>query len=108
MSQYGSMVGRLQQDLPELLVLRFAAEIVAEVATTNVIERCFCGIRRRTRPMVCFVNVASVESFAPFSAFQFVMEKPHLQTFYTRRLTSPGPYGTRNMITGWFKIGGLL
>ena len=28
---------------------------------TNVIERCFVEARRRTRPMVCFVNVASVD-----------------------------------------------
>jgi transposase-like protein len=26
-----------------------------------VIERCFVEVRRRTRPMVCFVNVASVD-----------------------------------------------
>jgi len=29
--------------------------------TTNVIERCFVEVRRRTRPMVCFVNVESVD-----------------------------------------------
>jgi transposase-like protein len=27
----------------------------------NVIERCFVEVRRRTRPMVCFVNVHSVD-----------------------------------------------
>jgi len=29
--------------------------------TTNIIERCFVEVRRRTRPMVCFVNVQSVD-----------------------------------------------
>ena len=29
--------------------------------TTNIIERCFVEVRRRTRPMVCFVNVKSVD-----------------------------------------------
>jgi transposase-like protein len=28
---------------------------------TNVIERVFVGVRRWTRPMVCFVNVARVD-----------------------------------------------
>jgi transposase-like protein len=29
--------------------------------TTNVMERCFVEVRRRTRPMVVFTNVASVD-----------------------------------------------
>jgi transposase-like protein len=33
----------------------------AKLRTTNVIERCFVEVRRRTRPMVCFVNVESVD-----------------------------------------------
>ena len=32
-----------------------------KLRTTNVIERCFVEVRRQTRPMVCFVNVESVE-----------------------------------------------
>ena len=31
-----------------------------KLRTTNVIERLFVEVRRRTRPMVCFVNVKSV------------------------------------------------
>jgi len=32
-----------------------------KLRTTKVIERCFVEVRRRTRPMVCFVNEPSVE-----------------------------------------------
>jgi tRNA 2-thiouridine synthesizing protein E len=32
-----------------------------QLRTTNVIERCFVEVRRRTRPMVCSVNVESVD-----------------------------------------------
>ncbi|HTT20270.1 MAG TPA: transposase [Candidatus Sulfotelmatobacter sp.] len=32
-----------------------------KLRTTNAIECCFVEVRRRTRPMVLFVNVASVE-----------------------------------------------
>jgi transposase-like protein len=32
-----------------------------ELRTTNIIEHCFVEVRRRTRPMVCFVNVPSVD-----------------------------------------------
>jgi len=40
-------------------------------ATTNVIERCFVEVRRRTRPMVVFTNVESVDRiiYAIFSRF---------------------------------------
>ena len=36
-----------------------------------VIERCFVEVRRRTRPMVCFVNVQSVKriTFSIFNRF---------------------------------------
>jgi transposase-like protein len=34
-----------------------------------VIERCFVEVRRRTRPMVCFVNVESVDRII-YSIFQ--------------------------------------
>ena len=41
------------------------------IRTTNAIERCFVEVRRRTRPMVLFVNVASVERiiYAIFQRF---------------------------------------
>lgn len=59
---YPRMVRRLGQDLPELLVFyRFPRHLWRKLRTTNVIERCFVEVRRRTRPMVCFVNVDSVD-----------------------------------------------
>jgi hypothetical protein len=44
-----------------LSVFAFPAHRHKKVRTTNVIERCFVEVRRRTRPMVCFVNLASVD-----------------------------------------------
>jgi transposase-like protein len=56
------MVRRLQQDLPELLAFfALPQHLWRKLRTTNVIERCFVEVRRRTRPMVCFVNVESVD-----------------------------------------------
>ena len=59
---YPAMVKRLEDDLPELLAFfDFPRHLWKKLRTTNVIERCFVEVRRRTRPMVCFVNVASVD-----------------------------------------------
>ena len=59
---YGPMVRQLERDLPELLsVFALPAPLRKKLRTTNVIERCFVEVRRRTRPMVCFVNVESVD-----------------------------------------------
>jgi len=67
---YASMVRRLAQDLPELLsFFAFAPHLRRKLRTTNVIERCFVEVRRRTRPMVCFVNVESVDRII-YSIFQ--------------------------------------
>lgn len=61
-SSYPVVVKRLEQDLPELLAFfSLPAHLWRKLRTTNVIERCFVEVRRRTRPMVCFVNEASVE-----------------------------------------------
>jgi transposase-like protein len=69
-SPYASMVRQLERDLPELLsVFAFPAHLRKKLRTTNVIERCFVEVRRRTRPMVCFVNVASVDRIL-YSIFQ--------------------------------------
>jgi putative transposase len=68
--EYGSMVRRLERDLPELLsFFTLPRPLWKKVRTTNVIERCFVEVRRRTRPMVCFVNVASVDRII-YSIFQ--------------------------------------
>jgi putative transposase len=68
--EYGPMVRRLERDLPELLsFFALPRHLWKKVRTTNVIERCFVEVRRRTRPMVCFVNVASVDRII-YSIFQ--------------------------------------
>jgi len=68
--EYGPMVRRLERDLPELLsFFTLPRHLWKKVRTTNVIERCFVEVRRRTRPMVCFVNVQSVDRII-YSIFQ--------------------------------------
>jgi putative transposase len=73
--EYGPMVRRLERDLPELLsFFSFPRQLWKKLRTTNVIERCFVEVRRRTRPMVCFVNVNSVDRII-YSIFQrFTLE----------------------------------
>src|SRR5881397_2913928 len=67
---YGPMVRRLERDLPELLsFFSFPRHLWKKLRTTNIIERCFVEVRRRTRPMVCFVNVKSVDRII-YSIFQ--------------------------------------
>ena len=61
-SEYPSMVRQLERDLPELLsFFSLPKHLWRKLRTTNIIERCFVEVRRRTRPMVCFVNVESVD-----------------------------------------------
>jgi len=68
--EYAAMVRRLEQDLPELLsFFAFPRHLWRKLRTTNLIERCFVEVRRRTRPMVCFVNVESVDRII-YSIFQ--------------------------------------
>jgi putative transposase len=68
--EYSSVVRRLERDLPELLsFFAFPRHLWRKLRTTNVIERCFVEVRRRTRPMVCFVNVESVDRII-YSIFQ--------------------------------------
>ena len=72
---YPGLVRRLEQDLPELLAFfRFPRHLWRKLRTTNVIERCFVEVRRRTRPMVCFVNVESVDRII-FAVFNGLNEK---------------------------------
>lgn len=48
---YPTLVRQLERDLPELLVFfRFPRHLWRKLRTTNVIERCFLEVRRRTRP----------------------------------------------------------
>jgi len=61
-SAYPTVADRLGNDLPELLsFFTLPRHLWRKLRTTNVIERCFVEVRRRTRPMVCFVNVQSVD-----------------------------------------------
>jgi len=67
---YGPTMRRLERDLPELLSLySFPQHLWKKLRTTNIIERCFVEVRRRTRPMVCFVNVESLDRII-YSIFQ--------------------------------------
>src|SRR2546428_699271 len=81
---YPGMVRRLQQDLPELLsFFAFPRHLWRKLRTTNVIERCFVEVRRRTRPMVCFVNVESVDriSYSIFQRFNLEWKTRTLSVF---------------------------
>jgi putative transposase len=72
---YPAMVKRLERDLPELLsFFSFPRSLWRSLRTTNVIERCFVEVRRRTRPMVCFVNVGSVDRII-YAIFNGINEK---------------------------------
>jgi putative transposase len=69
-NEYPSVVRQLERDLPDLLAFfRFPKHLWRKLRTTNIIERCFVEVRRRTRPMVCFVNVQSVDRII-YSIFQ--------------------------------------
>ncbi len=66
---YPAIVRQLEKDLPELLsFFPFPRHRWRKLRTTNVIERCFVEVRRRTRPLVCFANVHSVDRIV-FSIF---------------------------------------
>ena len=52
----------MEKELPERLsFFSFPRHLWRKLRTTNVIERLFVEVRRHTRPMVCFVNVKSVD-----------------------------------------------
>jgi putative transposase len=81
---YPQLVKRLLRDLPELLAFFQCPRLLwRKLRTTNVIERCFVEVRRRTRPMVCFVNVQSVERiiFSIFNRFNLVWRQRTLRQF---------------------------
>jgi len=84
---YASMVKQLEKDLPELLTFcDFPKHLWKKLRTTNVIERCFVEVRRRTRPMVCFVNVASVDRII-YAIFNGLNEKPEWKNRTLRLFT---------------------
>jgi putative transposase len=78
------LVARLCQDLPELLAFfQCPRALWRTLRTTNVIERGCVEVRRRTRPMVCFVNVQSVERiiFSIFNRFHLEWRQRTLRQF---------------------------
>src|SRR5579863_6307026 len=83
-SAYPAMVKKLGEDLPELLAFyRFPRQLWKPLRTTNSIERRFVEVRRRTRPMVCFVNVESVDRiiFSIFNRFNAEWKNRTLRLF---------------------------
>jgi len=57
-----SAVECLERDLESLLIFyEHPKPLWKKLRTTNIIERVFREVRRRTRPMSCFTNTASVE-----------------------------------------------
>ena len=59
---YPNAVSCIGKDLDELLsFLDMPVSHRVKVRTTNVIERAFREVRRRTRPMNCFTNSRSVD-----------------------------------------------
>ena len=83
-SRYPAMIRQLERDLPDLLhFFAFPRHLWRKLRTTNVIERCFVEVRRRTRPMVVFTNVASVERiiYAIFSRFNEDWKNHTLELF---------------------------
>lgn len=77
-------VGRVERDLPELLhFFVFPQHLWRKLRTTNVIERRFVEVRRRTRPMVVFTNVESVDRivYAIFSRFNEDWKNHTLELF---------------------------
>jgi putative transposase len=81
---YPALVKRLARDLPELLTFfDFPQPLWRKLRTTNAIERCFVEVRRRTRPMVLFTNVQSVERiiYAIFSRFNQLWQNHTLRLF---------------------------
>lgn len=65
----------LDEDIEELLNFYQCPEgLWRKLRTTNIIERCFREVRRRTRPMSCFQNRASVERII-FAIFHRLNQK---------------------------------
>lgn len=61
-NQYPKAVRCLEKDLESLLTcFDFPKELRKHIRTTNMIERSFREVRRRTRPIGCFNNVDSCE-----------------------------------------------
>lgn len=80
----------LEQDIDELLAFltipikeQFRAFIRRQIRTTNIIERSFREVRRRTRPMGCFTNYDSVSRiiYAIFNRLNSKWQEKPLKQF---------------------------
>ena len=83
-TEYPTMVKQLEKDLPDLLAFfSLPKHLWKQLRTTNIIERCFVEVRRRTRPMVCFVNVKSVDRiiYSIFHRFNLQWKTRTLEVF---------------------------
>jgi len=77
-------VACLRADLEELLTfLDFPEAQRVKLRTTNVIERCFREVRRRTRPIGCFTNAASCDRiiYAVFHRLNTLWQEKPLKEF---------------------------
>lgn len=84
---YPRVVKSLEKDLPDLLSFyAFPRHLWKKLRTTNMIERCFVEVRRRTRPMVVFTNVQSVDRiiYAIFHRFNEDWRNRTLELFTQR------------------------
>ncbi len=80
---YPRLADSLGNDLPEILsFFSFPRHLSKKLRTTNVMERCFVEVRR-TRPMVCFVNVQSVDRiiYSIFHRFRLDWKSRTLKLF---------------------------
>ena len=74
----------VREDLDELLTfLKFPEPQRVMLRTTNVIERCFREVRRRTRPIGCFTNAASCDriTYAVFHRLNTQWQERSLKAF---------------------------
>ena len=84
---YPPLVRSLEKDLPDLLnFYAFPKHLWKKLRTTNILERCFVEVRRRTRPMVVFTNVQSVDRiiYAIFHRFNEDWRNRTLELFTQR------------------------
>jgi transposase-like protein len=78
------VVKSLEKGLPERpSFFNFPKHLWKKLRTTNAIERCFVEVRRRTRPMVVFTNVQSVDRiiYAIFNRFNEDWRNHTLEVF---------------------------
>jgi len=88
----------IERDIDELLAFltipikeQYRAFIRRQIRTTNIIERSFREVRRRTRPMGCFTNYDSVSRiiYAIFNRLNSKWQEKPLYQIYTIYLTLP-------------------